>query len=538
MQHGMVIFDLPENSSILKDIGSGLRMLSRCGDRLRHLKIYDVVYASLFTYDHNSNIVKAFCEAWCPLTNTLLISVEELSISLWDLHEPAGLPMTGCLYDKVVPSALKLIGIDEKGERFIPRPRKYLLYTYHLLQSFDDNGYSHKKTIQSKSTHNPLGDIAIQERWSTAEETLFAKLYIEKSLKKEAYLAAYLACWLCAFVLPNKDVNSVHPSTFKMASLMASGRRVNLAIPVLASTYEGLNTVATSPKPARTSPFSYSLRLCITTWFPYLPTNAKKLCSEAYKAWWAKVHGTFHDDNIACLISPKSIKIILKRKKNEDKQVDGGENNSPHALVPFVVVKCNSQAAVAEASKEKGTNESASQSSMADFVAELENEIQSIDAGKESETSHSSTTTPPLGLGLKRKQSPHPATVSVFEGESFLFNHKKEFLLRLWSDLLIKILNTLIDFFSSIESMKSFHKFDILKLEESLNTFFVKVGAYDEARSLSSEKLCQSLHDQQLKEAKDCLQDVQAKASEEAAKVQSTLDELEHIEKDTVALKE
>ncbi|KAL0308901.1 UNVERIFIED_CONTAM: hypothetical protein Sradi_5832400 [Sesamum radiatum] len=38
-----------------------------------------------------------------------------------------------------------------------------------------------------------------------------------------------------------------------MASLMANDRRVNLAIPVLASIYEGLNTIATSPKPTGTS---------------------------------------------------------------------------------------------------------------------------------------------------------------------------------------------------------------------------------------------------------------------------------------------
>ncbi|KAK4385681.1 hypothetical protein Sango_2692100 [Sesamum angolense] len=67
-------------------------------------------------------------------------------------------------------------------------------------------------------------------------------------------------------------------------------------------------------------------RLCVLpkssskTWFPCLPANAKKLCSEAYKAWWAKVHGAFFDDNIACLIRPKSIKITLKHKKNEDKK--------------------------------------------------------------------------------------------------------------------------------------------------------------------------------------------------------------------------
>ncbi|KAL0291100.1 UNVERIFIED_CONTAM: hypothetical protein Sradi_7034400 [Sesamum radiatum] len=209
-----------------------------------------------------------------------------MSIALWDLHELVGLPMTGCLYNEVVPSALELTGVDEKRERFIPRSCKYLLYAYHLLQNVDDNRCSHvsidkwvkfwskkttkyhpppprkeKKTVRPKSTHNPLGDIAIHERWSTAEEALFAKLCIERSFKEEVYLAAYLACWLCLFVLPGKDVNSIRPSTFKMASLMANGRRVNLAIPVLASIYEGLNTVATSPKPA-CSHGSYPLCLC------------------------------------------------------------------------------------------------------------------------------------------------------------------------------------------------------------------------------------------------------------------------------------
>ncbi|KAL0327879.1 UNVERIFIED_CONTAM: hypothetical protein Scaly_2220500 [Sesamum calycinum] len=404
-----------------------------------------------------------------------------MSISLWDLHELVGLPMTGCLYDEVVPSALELTGVDEKRERFIPRSCKYLLYAYHLLQSVDDNRCSHvsidkwvkfwskkllstirlllvkKKMVRPKSTHNPLGDIAIHERWSTAEEALFAKLCIERSLKEEVYLAAYLACWLCVFVLPGKDVNSIRPNIL-MASLMANGRRVNLAIPVLASIYDGLNTVATSPKPAGTSHFFpihfvyawlacyfkthylvwqelhgpkmmrfsgeggakyYELRearkrihkaefvswacnmlvkdgpfkfvddghaeeldhsyfvairssflrlcqggrfiiepysphrfgrqfgyyqdvpgtlrydtrvasleeglrywhLCVLSksssraWFPCLPANAKKLCSEAYKAWWAKIHGTFFDDNIACLIRPKSIKITSNVKK-------------------------------------------------------------------------------------------------------------------------------------------------------------------------------------------------------------------------------
>ncbi|KAL0336571.1 UNVERIFIED_CONTAM: hypothetical protein Sradi_4869000 [Sesamum radiatum] len=255
-------------------------------------------------------------------------------------------------------------------------------------------------------------------------------------------------------------------------------------------------------------------------WFPCLPANAKKLCSEAYKAWWAKVHGTFFDDNIACLIKPKSIKITLKCKKNEDKQVVGGENDPPHALIPPILFELP-------------------------LRRQLEDEVQSIDVGEESETSHSSTMTPPLGMGFRRKQSPPPAAVSVFKGGSFLFNYRKEFFQRLWSGLLVKISNTPVDFLSSteddvyliLESMKSFQKFDISKVEETLNTFFAEVRAYDEARSLSSENLSRSLHEQQLKEPKACLQDVQAKASEEASEIQSAMDKLEHIEEDIVVLK-
>ncbi|KAL0445886.1 UNVERIFIED_CONTAM: hypothetical protein Slati_1716500 [Sesamum latifolium] len=108
-------------------------VLSCCGDKLRFIKVYDAVYALLFTSDYNSDIIKAFCEAWCPLTNTLLTSAEELSILLWDLHDLTRLPLMSCLYDEAAPSALELTSIDEKGDRFIPHSSKYLLYTYHLL---------------------------------------------------------------------------------------------------------------------------------------------------------------------------------------------------------------------------------------------------------------------------------------------------------------------------------------------------------------------------------------------------------------------
>ncbi|KAL0444620.1 UNVERIFIED_CONTAM: hypothetical protein Slati_2184700 [Sesamum latifolium] len=357
-----------------------------------------------------------------------------------------------------------------------------------------------------------------------------------------------------------------------MASMMASGRRVSLAIPILASIYEGLNTIATSSRPARTSPsfpvhFIYAWLasyfkthylvwqgLCgpkMTRFFGeggakyYDPQEARKWIHKAEFVLWAcnmivknrpfkfidngDAEERDHDYFIAIRSSyltlhqaQSQLRFTIKRKKYEDEQVDG-ENNPPHVLVPSIVVKSNCQAVAVEASKGKCPlyNLVDSDSSNKDRhwkrqkkelmpLKALEDEIQSIDASEEFETSHLWTTTPPpFGMGLKGKQLPQPPAVSVLEGESFLFSHHKEFLQKMWSDLLVKISNTPVDFLSSIED-------DVSLILESMKNFKFDIT----------------------KEAKTRLQDVQAKASEGASKVQSIVDELEHVEKEIVALKE
>ncbi|XP_073066001.1 uncharacterized protein [Primulina eburnea] len=254
-------------------------ILSRCDHKLRAAQIYDPVYASLFTYDRNTNIMKAFCEAWCPANNTLLTSLGELSISLWDLHSLSGLPITGHLYDEVVPSAKELTGVDEAGSRFFPRSCNYLFHAYHLLRG-SSKGEPHphvtidqwvrfwfkkslryhsppprkdKKTVRPKSTHNPLGDLNVHESWSIAEKAIFSKLGIKDNSIDETYLAAYLSCWLCAFILPFDDANTIRPSTFKIANIMANGRKVGLAVPTLTSIYRGLNKIVGSSNPSQVS---------------------------------------------------------------------------------------------------------------------------------------------------------------------------------------------------------------------------------------------------------------------------------------------
>ncbi|KAL0457627.1 UNVERIFIED_CONTAM: hypothetical protein Slati_0389900 [Sesamum latifolium] len=467
-------------------------VLSRCERRLRLISAYDAVYASLFTYDHNSDIIKAFCEAWCPLTNTLLTSAGELSISVWDLHDLAELPITGCLYDEVVPSALELTGADEKGGRFIPHSNKYLLYAYHLLQGVDDDQCSNvsidkwvkfwskkaikyhlppprkeKKTVRPKSTHNPLGDITTHKRWSIAEEALFEKLCIEGNLKKEVYLAAYLA--------------------FGFARL---------------------NIIATSSRPARTSP-SFPVHF-VYAWLAFY--------FKTHYLIWQGMRGPkitrFSGEGGAKYYDPQEARKRIHKAEFVSWACNMIVKNRPFKFVDnndaeeleynyFVAIRSSyltiRQAVAMEASKGKGplyslvdsdssnkdhhwkrqkkeltplkaVEASASRSLSADFVAHvLEDEIQSIDASEESETSHSWTTTPPppFGMGLKGKQLPQPPAVEV----------------------------------------------------------------------LIFSKLSRSLHEQHLKEAKARLQDVQAKASEGASKVQFIVDELEHIEKEIVALK-
>ena len=58
-------------------------VLGRSKKALQDAFLYEALYASLFTYDRNPNIVRQFCEAWCPETNTLHTLAGELSLSLW-----------------------------------------------------------------------------------------------------------------------------------------------------------------------------------------------------------------------------------------------------------------------------------------------------------------------------------------------------------------------------------------------------------------------------------------------------------------------
>ncbi|PHU19372.1 ABC transporter G family member 11 [Capsicum chinense] len=206
-------------------------ILAGSAQTLKAAKIYNIVYASLFTYDRNSNILQAFFEACCPTINTLLTSAGELSISVWDLYKIGGLPIRGLPYEEVVPKAMELTGVDEKHERFIPCSCELLFVAFQLLQEGEafnlrvplskwikfwckrilryDSALlrKEKKSARLKSTHNLTGTIPKAAKWLSLDD-----------------------------------------GTFRVAAMMVNKQTFSLAVPVLSNIYNGLNRFYKSPQ--------------------------------------------------------------------------------------------------------------------------------------------------------------------------------------------------------------------------------------------------------------------------------------------------
>ncbi|KAH7850255.1 hypothetical protein Vadar_029883 [Vaccinium darrowii] len=242
-------------------------VLGRFSEVLSSARIYGAVYASLFTYSRDENLIRSFCELWCPSTNTLHTPEGKLSISLWDLTYIGGLPVYGRFYDEVILPAQDLTGHGESNKSFLPPSCKYLFSAYrklvhasethqvtaHAWVSFwfrQKSRYTdHSPNDQRERANKPTGQINKPLRRTRNEEGVFDDLAIKTSVQEEAYLAALLSCWLSVLVLPNEEVNQIRPTVFKVASMMARGCTFSLAVPILASIYRSLKQISSSPTP-------------------------------------------------------------------------------------------------------------------------------------------------------------------------------------------------------------------------------------------------------------------------------------------------
>ncbi|PHU12254.1 hypothetical protein BC332_19184 [Capsicum chinense] len=100
-----------------------------------------------------------------------------------------------------------------------------------------------KHQAKPNSNHSPNDYIDMSFLLQTEDENVhFVKLGVEGYLREETNLAAFLACCICKFVLPNKKLDHIRPSIFKIASLMAHGESVN----ILMEDLKGINAINTS----------------------------------------------------------------------------------------------------------------------------------------------------------------------------------------------------------------------------------------------------------------------------------------------------
>ena len=72
-----------------------------------------------------------------------------------------------------------------------------------------------------------------------------------KGQRTETFLATFLSCWLCIFILPVRDAGCIRPGTFSVASFMASGVGHCLPTAILASIYKVLNEISRSSYPGK-----------------------------------------------------------------------------------------------------------------------------------------------------------------------------------------------------------------------------------------------------------------------------------------------
>jgi Plant mobile domain len=222
---------------------------------LEHAGIYDLVYLSMFRYHIDTPWLRAFYERWNYSTNTLFIDDRELSLTLLEVQQLTGLLIFGWFYDEFIVSPADL----RDPSRFPPSPqRTYETYHHlrrghprvpfrHWIAYFTDRVHTRPEGLAS--TRDPFGTGRLKihhEGPVPSQDTLCSH-----DMHRETYLTAVISWWICYFLLPSSPAYTIRPSVFVMASQIARGDRISLAVSVLANIYRCLRGLTSSRSPSQ-----------------------------------------------------------------------------------------------------------------------------------------------------------------------------------------------------------------------------------------------------------------------------------------------
>jgi Plant mobile domain len=222
---------------------------------LRRAGIYDSVFLSMFHYHIDTPWLRAFCERWNYSTNTLFIDDRELTPTLLEVQQLTGLPIFGHFYDEFMVSPA------DSGDftRFPPSlQRTYEIY-YHLRRGHPGVPFRHWIAYFTDRVHTrPTGLASTRDPFGTGRLEIYhdgpipsQDTLCSHDVDRETYLTAFISWWICYFLLPSSPAYTIRPSVFVMASLIARGDRISLAVPVLANIYRCLRGLTSSRSPSQ-----------------------------------------------------------------------------------------------------------------------------------------------------------------------------------------------------------------------------------------------------------------------------------------------
>ncbi|KAG9442486.1 hypothetical protein H6P81_018340 [Aristolochia fimbriata] len=228
-------------------------LLGRCSRILRDAGVYYGLWASIFQYNCDVSVVRAFIDGWSTETNTLVTCQGELSITLLDMDWIFGLPIFGHFYDEVSPTVADFTNVRSSA---LPYSCRCLFLAYHnLCRSSEFNVLSTTAWVEfwfrteddAVPVHDPWtawyarygkGAATPRERTNTKRE-VFDFLHVTPGKEDEVHLAALLSIWLSRYVF-HSTADDLRPMVFKVGSYMAIGVSFALAGPALACLYKDL----------------------------------------------------------------------------------------------------------------------------------------------------------------------------------------------------------------------------------------------------------------------------------------------------------
>nr|CAD1821664.1 unnamed protein product [Ananas comosus var. bracteatus] len=172
-------------------------------------------------YELDLRIFKGLVEAWCSESNTFHFPYGEIGISLWDIRVLGGIPILGEMYEEFIPRNCDL--------DIYSASLTSLLTVYEWLTIRNQRGpvyYNHWIDYWYR------GDIASSSRPRLISNDEHC---IGPPIRDNGYRAAFLSLWLCKFIMPSGQRDTIRPEVFVIASKLGEGLKVALAPAVLCS---------------------------------------------------------------------------------------------------------------------------------------------------------------------------------------------------------------------------------------------------------------------------------------------------------------